>query len=187
MQTETIKKLFTVRDYHRMGEVGILGPEDRTELIEGEIIQMSPIGHRHAMCVARANNLFVAALQKKAIVNPQNPLELNDYSEPQPDIVLLKYREDFYKSQGKLLPADTVLVLEVSETTFRFDHKVKLPLYAASGVPEVWIENLNDDELLVYRDPKSEGYKTCLTFRRGDSVSIAAFPEIQFKIHDLLG
>jgi Uma2 family endonuclease len=95
MQQETIKKLFTVREYHRMGEVGILDPEDRTELIDGEVIRMSSTGHRHAMCVTRAIHAFTVALQGKALVNPQNPLVLNDYSEPQPDLVLLRYRSDF--------------------------------------------------------------------------------------------
>src|SRR5262245_51613764 len=132
VQSETIKKLFTVREYHRMGEVGILGPEDRTELIDGEVIRMSPTSHRHAMCVTRANHAFTVAFQGRAIVNPQNPLVLNDYSEPQPDLVLLKYRPDFYKSEQYVTPEDTLLVLEVSDTTLRFDLGTKLPRYAAA-------------------------------------------------------
>ena len=187
MQSDTIKKLFTVREYHRLGEAGILGPEDRTELIDGEIIQMSPIGHRHAMCVSRATNLFALALHGKAIVSVQNPLVLNDYSEPQPDLVLLKYREDFYKSEEKVSPEDSLLVLEVAETTLRYDVQTKLPRYAVAGVPEVWIENLSNDELFVYRNRAGTAYATSLTLRRADSVFVAAFPEIVFKVDDLLG
>jgi len=187
MQSEVIKKLFSVQDYHRMSEAGILGPEDRTELIDGEIIQMSPIGHRHAMSVSRAMHLFITALQGKATINAQCPLVLNDYSELQPDLVLLKYRSDFYKSRGMVTAEDTLLVLEVSESSLRFDVNTKMPRYAAAGVPEVWIENLNSDELLVYRDPSGGTYKTTLTLRRGDSASVAAFPEILFKVDDLLG
>jgi len=187
MQPEVIKKLFTVREYHRMGDVGILGPEDRTELIDGEIIQMSPIGHRHSMSVARANHFFSAALQGRAIINAQNPLVLNDYSEPQPDVVLLKFRSDFYKARAMVTAEDTLLVLEVSESSLQFDLNTKVPRYALAGVPEVWIENLNSDELLVYRDLSDDTYTTTLTLRRGDLVSVAAFPEILFKVDDLLG
>jgi Uma2 family endonuclease len=187
MQSETIKKLFTVREYHRMGEVGILGPEDRTELIDGEVIRMSPTGHRHAMCVTRAIHAFAVALSGKALVNTQNPLVLNDYSEPQPDLVLLKYRSDFYKSKQYVGPEDALLVLEVSDTTLRFDLTIKLPRYAVAGVPELWIENLIADELLVFREPTGEAYTTNLTLKRGESVSLAAFPEVLFKVEDLLG
>lgn len=187
MQSDTIKKLFTVREYHRLAEAGILGPEDRTELIDGEIIQMSPIGHRHAMCVSRANNLFNVGLNGKAIVNVQNPLVLNDYSEPQPDLVLLKYRQDFYKSAEKVSPEDSLLVLEVSDTTLRYDVRTKLPRYALAGVPEVWIENINNDEILVYRTPAGETYSTFLTLRRAASIFVEAFPEIVFKVDDFLG
>jgi Uma2 family endonuclease len=187
MQIETIKKLFTVQEYRQMAVAGILGPEERTELIEGEVLKMSPIGHRHAMCVARATHLFTTALQGKVIVNVQNPLQLSHYSELQPDIVLLKHRSDFYNTRERIEAGDTLLVLEVSDTTLGYDRNIKLPLFAASGVAEVWIENLNDDELLVYRDPVSRVYSTSLTFRRGALVSLAAFPEIPIKVDDLLG
>ena len=187
MQSETIKKLFTVREYHRMGEVGILGPEDRTELIDGEVIRMSPTGHRHAMCVSRVIHAFTVALPGKALVNPQNPLVLNDYSEPQPDLVLLKYRSDFYKSEQYVTPKDALLVLEISDSTLRFDLATKMPRYAAAGVSELWIENLIADELLIFREPTGEAYTTNLSLKRSDSVSLAAFPELLFKVEDLLG
>ena len=186
MQTETLKKLFTVLDYHRMAETGILGPADRTELIEGEILQMSPIGHRHSMSVSRGIHCFTEALRGRVIVNPQNPLVLDDYSEPQPDIVLARPRDDYYAGR-RISPEDTFLVLEVSDTTLRYDHNRKTPLYAKSGVPEVWIENLQSDVIRVYRNPGPEAYSTSLTFRRGESLSMDAFPDDVFKVEELLG
>jgi Uma2 family endonuclease len=186
MRTETTKKLFTVDEYYRMGEAGILGPEDRVELINGEILKMSPIGNPHVACVDRANALFAVSFTGKAIVSIQNPVLLNTYNEPQPDVVLMKARPDFYKLK-RHMPEDVLLLIEVADTTLRFDRKVKLPIYAASGVTEVWIEDLQHDKILVFRDPKDDVYKTCLTFQRGDSISIAAMPDTIFKVEDLLG
>src|SRR5436190_7154344 len=116
MGVEVTKKLFIVDDYYRMAEVGILGPEDRVELIDGEIIQMSPIGTRHAGCVIRATRLFNLAFKGRAVVSTQNPLRLNNYTEPEPDVVLLKYRDDDY-SNKRMLPDDALLVVEVADTT----------------------------------------------------------------------
>ena len=186
MPVDVAKKMFTVDDYYRMAEVGILGPEDRVELIDGEIIQMSPIGDRHAVCVLRANHLFTDLLRGRALVNIQNPLRLSNYTEPEPDLVLLKPRTDFYAAK-KIRPEDALLVVEVSDTTLRYDRKVKTPRYAAAGVPEVWIVNLDGDELLVYRNPSTDGYSTSLTLHRGDTLSPTAFPDVVFKADDLLG
>src|SRR3984957_5698612 len=135
MQVEATKKLFTVDEYYRMAEAGILGPEERVELIDGEIIQMSPIGDRHLGCVNAAPSFFTSTFREKAVVSVQNPLQLNDYTEPEPDVVLLKPRKDFYR--GKHPDAEsTLLVVEVSDTTLRYDRKIKLPRYAAAGIPE---------------------------------------------------
>lgn len=186
MPTETAKKLFTVDEYHRMGEAGILGPEERLELIDGEIIQMSPIGHRHWVAVNRANMLFIEAFRRNAVVSPQNPVRLSDWTEPRPDLAVFKPRSDLYAAK-KPTPADVLLIVEVADTTLRLDRNIKVPRYAAAGIPEVWIEDLNHDCLLVYRDPKKESYKTTFTLIPGDSVSPIAFPEIHFTIQDLLG
>ena len=186
MQADVVRKLFTVDDYYRMAEAGILGPDDRVELIEGEIIQMSPIGNRHAGCVNRATDLFTRLFHGKAIVTVQNPVRLNNYNEPQPDLVLAKYREDFYSSKHPT-PEDTLLVLEVADTTLKKDRDIKLPIYARLGIVEVWIEDLKHNQLLVFRDPGGQHYRTSLTLRADDSVSTVAFPEITFKVQDLLG
>jgi Uma2 family endonuclease len=141
MDTEVIKRRFTVDEYHRMDETGIFGPEDRLELIDGEILEMSPIGQRHASRVARATALFVRTLGDRAVVNPQNPLQLSDWTEPQPDIVILKPRPDFYEHL-RPTPGDALLVMEVSDTTLRFDLKIKLKYFAAASIPEVWIQDV---------------------------------------------
>ena len=186
MQVEIAKKLFTADEYNRMAEAGILGPEDHVELIDGEIIQMSPIGVRHVGFVSRANDLFITTFKGKVVVGVQCPIQLTNYTEPEPDISLLKWRKDYY--QGKRAEAeDALLVVEVSDTTLRYDREIKVPLYAAAGVPEVWIEDINGDQLLVFRDPAGNNYTTTLTLRRGDSVSVLAFPETIFKVDDILG
>jgi Uma2 family endonuclease len=186
MQVEVTKKLFTVDEYYQMAQAGILGPEDRVELIDGEIIQMSPIGHRHAGTVNRLNHLFVASFAGRAVVSVQNPIQLNNYTEPEPDILLLKPRADYYASK-KVWAEDALLIVEVAETTLRYDRDIKVPRYAAAGIPEVWIENLSEDELLIYREASLDGYRVSISLHRGDSVSPAAFPDVVFKLEDLLG
>jgi Uma2 family endonuclease len=186
MQTEVTKKLFTLDEYYRMAEAGIFDPDSRFELIEGEIVEMSRVGNHHIACVNRANAVFATTLAGKAIVSVQNPLPLSNYTEPKPDIVLLKPRADYYLEK-RLAPEDTYLVIEISDTTLRYDRDRKLPLYAKSGVSEFWIEDLKAGVIFVYRNPGPKTYSTSLVVRRGDSISIAAFPEIVFKVDDLLG
>src|SRR5215831_302152 len=152
MEVEVVKKLFTVDDYHQMADAGILGPEDRVELIEGEIVQMAPIGYRHIACVNRANELLILALANKAIVSPQNAVRLTQWTEPQPDIVVFKLTPDFYETRMPTA-ADALLVIEISDSSFKYDSNVKRPHYASAGVPEFWIEDLKNDLLLVFRDP----------------------------------
>jgi Uma2 family endonuclease len=185
MQTEVTRKRFNVDEYYRMVDAGILCARDRVELIEGEIIEMSPIGSRHAACVDRALDLFTAAFRGRAIVTVQHPLRLNRYNEPQPDLAVLKPRADYYASQSRT-PADTFFIVEVSDTSFRYDTKVKLPIYAQAGVPELWIENLREDLIIVFREPSAKTYTSQVTRRRGESVSPLAFPDVVFPIDELL-
>src|SRR5437764_1335533 len=162
MRIEVEKKLFTVDEYHRMCEIGIIGLEERTELIDGEIIKVTSPSTRHVGCANRANTYFSEAFGRRAIVSIQNPLLLNLYNEPQPDVVVLKPRPDFYSST-RFTPEHAFFVVEISESSLAFDRKIKLPRYAASGAPEVWIEDLKHDTLLVFRDLQGDTYKTCLT------------------------
>ena len=185
MREELPKRLFTVDEYYRMAEAGILDPDARLELLEGEIVVMSPVGVRHVACVNRANALFVKHFGERAVVSVQNPVQLSRYTEPQPDIVVLKPRDDYYAAK-KISWEDALLVIEVSDTTLRRD-RYKLGLYAKAGVSELWIEDLQHDAILVYRDPGSGTYRTSLELHRGDSISLAAFPNISFRVDDLIG
>jgi Uma2 family endonuclease len=186
MPTEAVRKLFSVEEYDRMVEVGILTKYDRVELIEGEILEMSPIGDRHSACTDRATMLLVPLLQGQAIVRVQGPVRLSDNTKPQPDITLLNPREDFYASSSPL-SRDALLVIEVAETSIRYDRGPKLAIYAKYGVGEVWIEDLNTDTLLVFRDRHPDGYATSLVLKPGDSVSPVAFPDVALSVSALLG
>jgi Uma2 family endonuclease len=147
---------------------------------------MSPVGDRHIACVNRATALFTSRLAGKVMVSVQNPVRLSRYTEPQPDILLARPREDYYAGK-RIAPEDTLLVIEISDTTVRYDQNRKMPLYAKSGVPELWIENLQKNVILVYRNPGPEQFSTSLVFRPGESVSLTAFPEVIFKVDELLG
>src|SRR5947209_8205083 len=125
MLADTVKKLFTADEFHRMGETGILDPEERLELIDGEIIKMSPVGQRHISCVIRANKLFVTAFGDRAIVSPQNPVRLSNWTEPQPDLTVFKPQADFTAGWPK--PSDVLFLVEISDTTLRIDRNIKLP------------------------------------------------------------
>ena len=186
MRMESSRKLFTTDDVLKMAEAGLFGPDERIELIDGEIIEMSPVGDRHVMCVNRATIFFIEAFGRSAIVSIQNAVHLNIYNMPQPDVVVFKPRADFY-FPDRATPADVLFIVEVSDSTLRRDRTIKLPRFAASGIPEVWIEDLKHDLILVYRDPEGSQYRTQLTFHRGDSISPLAFPKSAFRVDDLIG
>jgi Uma2 family endonuclease len=186
MQTEAIRRPFTVEEYDRMIEVGILGKKDQVELIEGEIVEMSPIGLRHAACVDRATMLLAPALVGKAIVRAQGPIRLGDYSKPQPDLILLEPKEDYYASVAPIT-RNALLVIEVSDSSIRYDRGPKLKVYARAGVSEVWIEDLTADTLLVFREPSGAIYRSQLTLQGKDLVSPLVFPELCLPVSSLLG
>lgn len=158
-----------------MGETGILRPDARVELIEGEIIDMGPIGSRHAATVTRLLHLFVAASGNAAHVWVQNPIVLDNHSEPEPDLVLVRPRTDFYR-QALPRAGDVFLIVEVSDSSLRFDREVKLPLYARSNIAETWIVDLEHDVLIVCRDPAHDGYRDIRTLRNPGSVSPGLLP-----------
>jgi Uma2 family endonuclease len=186
MQIEAPRKRFTVDDFYRMAEVGILTDSDRVELIEGEIVEMSPIGDRHLMSVTRATMIFARGLGDRVVVSVQNAAYLDRYNEPQPDLVLIRPREGFYGT-GRPHPEDVVLLVEVSDTTLRFDRTVKLPICARNGIRELWIVDLTNDAIHVHRDPKGQTYASMATYVRGEFVSPQAFPDFTIRVDDLLG
>jgi len=136
--------------------------------------------------VNATNAVFFDAFKGRAVISGQNPVQLSDFTEPQPDIVLLKPRKDFYRGKHPEA-ADALLVVEVSDTTLAYDRDVKLPYYAAAGVPEVWIEDLNANRILVYRIPLDGAYQVRLTLSRSESISVQAFPDITFAVSEFLG
>jgi Uma2 family endonuclease len=186
MAVDIQKRFFTCAEYETMLVAGILSEDDRVELIEGEILQMSPIGSPHAGCVKRTNAIFSLLLQGRAIVSVQDPLVLNDVSEPEPDIVLLRPRADFY-ADSHPGPTDVLLVVEVAEASLGFDRRVKAPLYARSRIPELWIVDLTGQAVEVYRCPLAHGHQEVSRHQRGDSLGLLAFPDISLTVDEILG
>jgi Uma2 family endonuclease len=186
LDVEIARRRFTVDEYHRMGEAGILTEQDRVELIRGEVVQMSLIGSRHAGCVAALTHTLVTALGSRAILWPQNPVTLPPDSEPQPDIVLLRPRPDFYRASHPRA-IDVLLMIEVADTTLRYDRRVKLPLYAEEGIAEVWIVNLQEECIEIYRGPTREGYRRAERHERGHIVSPEAFSDLVLPVDTILG
>ena len=180
------RRRFTVDEYHCMAEAGILGEDDRVELLDGEIIEMSPIGDRHFGCVLQSSTLFNMRLAGRALVSVQSPVRLSTGSEPEPDISLLRPRADFYRT-GKPGPDDVLLIVEVSDSSLAFDRDTKLLFYAAAGIPEMWIVDLNKMCVLVYRDPRDGVYQQTWVVERDGKLSPAAFPDVLLSVTDLVG
>jgi hypothetical protein len=183
VEVEVPRRLFTVEEYHRMAEAGILGANERVELIEGEIIEMAPIGPRHAGGVINANRLFITRLGDRAVVSPQNPVVIRPRSEPQPDLLLLRPRAVSYSRE---LPAshDVLLAVEVADATVRFDRLVKARLYARAGIPEFWLCLAMDGAIEVYRGPGADAYASVTLHGPGQTVSPLAFPDVSFAVTD---
>ena len=186
MRVQVQRRLFTVEEYHRMAEAGILSEDDRVELIEGELVTMSPIGSRHAGVVDRLNHLFSRRTGEGIIVRVQNPLRLSPHSEPQPDVALLRYRPDFYASAHPG-PEDVLLVVEVAETSADYDRSVKIPLYARHGIPEAWLVDLLEERIEIYRHPTPQGYQDLHIAHRGETVRPTTLPDLELSVDDILG
>ena len=174
----------TVEEYLRMGEGNVFAPDARLELIEGEIIEMAPIGPPHAAAVTILARQLGRAVVDDAIVWVQNPVRIGDRSMPQPDIALLKPRADTY-ARSHPLPADVLLVIEVSDTTLRFDISTKMPLYARAGVVEAWLVDLETSTVRVFRDPEAGGYRTNLTASGDDRVTAISMPRLGVQVSEL--
>jgi len=187
MPTETItRKRFTVDEYHRMSDIGLFPEDKRFELIRGEILEMPGAKPPHSGRVNRLNHLFMNRLGDSVIVSVQNPSSIDDYSEPVPDVSLLKPRLDFY-TKNHPLPEDVLLVIEISHTTLRFDTRIKGPLYAEAGIPEYWILNIPQNVLEVRTDPVNGRYTRLQTLKLGELITPRAFPQVSFRIDEILG
>lgn len=170
---------WTVADYHKLAEIGLLS-EKRVELISGEIIDRSSIGKLHAATVNKINQVLSDLIGQNHIVSIQNPIFIDDYSEPEPDFALLKSREDFYAGQLPG-PSDVLLIVEVADTTLAKDRQVKIPLYAEAQIPEYWIVNLHDEVLERYTEPKGSEYVLRRLYRKGDILESALLGSISLE------
>jgi Uma2 family endonuclease len=185
MVTQLLKRQFTTQDYHQMVVAGILSEDERVELIQGEIVKMSPVGIRHASCVKRLNKLFSQVLGDRAIVAVQDPVVLSNLSEPQPDVALLKPRADFYAT-GHPQPQDILLLVEVADTTIESDRAIKIPLYASSGITDVWLVDVNQQVVEIFREPTDNSYQNIQKFQQGE-IFVQAFPNVSFAVEQILG
>lgn len=175
---------FTVERYDAMIDAGILGENDRVELIRGEIVPKMPIGDRHSACLMRLNEHLVQAIGKRAMFGIQNPIVFPD-SEPEPDVSVVK-RKDNYYADGKPRAGDVLLIIEVADSSLEFDREDKLPIYAEAGIVDYWIVNLIDDVIEVYRDPAGLNYDSSSVARRGDSIALLALPDVAVAVSDIL-
>ena len=177
---------FTVDTYHRLGELGILDEDDRVELLDGQIVAMTPIGGAHAACVFRLNNLLARRSPSDTGVSMQNPVVLAERWEPLPDIALLRRPGDL---GGAWLPGpqDVLLVIEVADTSLERDRDVKIPRYAAAGIPEAWLVDLAGDAVTVYREPGPDGYGEIVTVSRGETLRPLSLPGLAVGVDEILG
>ena len=176
---------FTVQQYYLMQEAGVFAKGDRYELINGEIREMSPISKKHAVCVARLTKNLERKLGDQTIIWTQNPIHFSDQSEPQPDLAILKLHDDFY-ANALPTPDDILLIIEVADSTIAYDRDVKAPLYAANGIPELWLFDVNQQIIEGYSQPSASGYKRMQRYEQGDTLSLLAFPEVIFNWEVLL-
>jgi Uma2 family endonuclease len=179
------RKLFTVEQYEQMVSTGVLGEDERLELIEGDIVDMSPIGSAHLAHVNRLTHLFVQRVGALAQVSVQNPIRLAN-SEPQPDIALLRPRADYY-AQAIPKPADVLLLIEVADSTAAYDRSIKVPLYASGGIPEVWLIDLQERVIEVYRGAAASRYKESHTLVGPDVATILAIPDFNLSVDEIIG
>ena len=182
-----VRHKLDVDAYHRMADAGIFGNQERIELIGGDLIDMAPIGQGHAGIVSGLTEALVLACAGRAIVWPQNPIRLDRSSEPQPDLAVLRRRADFYTSGERPGPADVLLVVEVADSSLRFDRTVKLPLYARAGIAELWIVDLKRRVVDVHRKPLGNGYGETTTHQSGDRLALVLAPEIVVKLNLTFG
>ena len=185
VEVATARRRFTREEYHRMGEVGILKPTDRVELIRGEIVEMSPIGHRHAAFVDNLAQLLFARIAGRAIVSVQNPVVVADDSEPQPDLKILRRRAVPYKER-EASAADVLLLIEVAATSLAYDTSTKLRLYAETGIPEYWVVDCVAESVAVYRAPDAGGYRDVIRVTDASAtISPQAFPDVTLTLGEI--
>jgi Uma2 family endonuclease len=186
MATQPVQHPITVTEYYRMAADGILREDDRVELIEGELHWMTPINSPHAASVKYLAAMFNQRLAQRAVIGAQDPVHLDNSSEPEPDISVARWRPDYYRA-GHPTPADLLLLIEVSDTTLRYDRQTKAPLYARHGIPEYWIVNLAQETVEVYTQPAGGRYAQRVVRRRGEQVAPTEFPDLLISVDEIFG
>ena len=176
---------FTVAEYYRMAEVGILDSDERVELIEGEIIVMPPVGPAHADNVDEYIEIFAQYAPGRFRIRVQNPVRLDDYSEPEPDVALLRRRPEGYGAAHPT-PTDVLLAIEVAHSSLEYDRNIKVHIYGRSGVPETWIRNLPEDCIERFTEPGPDGYARHTVHRRGEILIPVALPDLKLAVSELL-
>ena len=167
-----------VGKYFRMAAAGVFAKEERIELIEGDLLDMAPIGPDHEAYMMGLNEAFVLACAGRFLVSPQNSLRLSQFSAPQPDLMVLRRRDDRYRTGGRPGPADVVLLVEISDSSLRFDRTVKLPLYAQAGIAELWIVDLQRNLIEVHTKPLGPTYAEMTTYEPGERIALTLAPDI---------
>ena len=180
-----LRRRFTVAEYEKMTEAGILCPEDHVELLAGEIVQMAAEGMRHMSCIMHANRWFSARVSDSAVVLVQSPIRISEHAMPEPDLALLRLEPTLYASRYPE-PRDVLLLIEVSDSSIGRDHAVKLPLYSGAAIHELWIVDLTTDAIEVYRDPSAAGYREMQRYERGSTIALAALPSLVVPVDEIL-
>lgn len=186
MAQQLDKHWITVDEYERMGEAGIFRPDSRLELLEGEIYEISPIASSHAACVKALSLLLNQLFGGVLLVSTQDPIRLDDYSEPQPDVALLRWRDDFYR-RAHPTPAEVLLVIEVADTTVDSDRRIKLPLYAKAGIREAWLVNLPEEKIELYAEPSDGAYQVTKDFKRGEEAQAHNIEGLRVGVAAVIG
>jgi len=184
-KTSVLKHVTDIHEWKKLGEANIFPPESHLELINGEILEMAPIGFNHAGHVTRLMNYFGPLLADKAIMTAQNPIQLGDLSEPEPDFMLLRPEKDFY-TQRHPTAEDVLLLVEVADSSLDYDQTIKQSLYARYNIVEYWVLNLNDSCLEVYREPKDSLYQKKDTLHKGDEITLSLLKSLKIKVGEIL-
>ena len=183
--SQLLLRRFSVDEYYAMAEAGILKKDDKVELIDGVIVAMAPMGRNHRSTTNRYTRLFGENIRRRAIVQIQSSIVLDDRTMPEPDLALLREQADFYRSDDAG-PEDVLLVIEVSDSSVEYDRNEKLPRYARAGIPEVWLTILPERVIEVHTEPAGGRYTQMRTFRPGDTISPDCFPDIVLSVDEIL-
>lgn len=179
-------KRFRAEDFRKMTEVGILPEESGWEVIDGYLIDKMSIGSNHAGTVKVLSEMLRDSTRNEAIVSVQDPIHIDDYNEPEPDIALLKRRSDFYRKSHPT-PQDVLLLVEVSDSTIEYDRAIKKTLYAEAGILEYWLVNLQNNTVEVYSQPKNGNFRLARILEPGETIEAAAIENLTLKVDEILG